>query len=156
MLVMTGCASIVDGGNRKISVRSEPSDAKVTVYDQKGDELLAQQTPAVFRLQRGNGYFSGATYRLVVQKQGYQTTEIALKSKLNGWYFGNVLVGGLVGMLFVDPMTGAMWTLSPKDVNVALKQQVASFQTEKGGLVVMLRKDVPEELVPRLLPVTGQ
>ena len=36
---------------------------------------------------------------------------------LNGWYFGNILIGGLVGMLIVDPLTGAMYRM-PATIHV--------------------------------------
>jgi len=35
------------------------------------------------------------------------------------WYLaGNIVFGGIAGWLIVDPLTGAMWRLSPKEVNV--------------------------------------
>jgi hypothetical protein len=154
VFVITGCASIVDGRARKISVKSEPDDAKVTVYDQTGNAVISQQTPAVFRLQRSEGYFKGASYRLVIEKPGYEKFEVALRPRLDGWYFGNVIFGGLIGIVIVDPMTGAMWTLSPRKVDVPLKQHVAGIHMENGSMIVMLRKDVPAELVPRLVPVS--
>lgn len=33
---------------------------------------------------------------------------------MNGWYIGNLLFGGIIGLLIVDPATGAMWTLIPR------------------------------------------
>jgi hypothetical protein len=30
---------------------------------------------------------------------------------MDGWYIGNILFGGLIGILIVDPLTGAMWKL---------------------------------------------
>jgi hypothetical protein len=155
MLCLMGCASIVDGRGRKISVRSEPSDAKVTVFNSKGTELNSQQTPATFLLERSTGYFSGANYRLVIEKPGYVPTEVALKSTIDGWYFGNIIFGGVIGLLIIDPATGAMWTLSPRDVDVALKQHVTNIRAEKGGVVVILRRDVPDELVARLVTVSN-
>jgi len=38
---------------------------------------------------------------------------------ISGWYWGNILFGGLIGMLIVDPITGAMYKL-PKNTNVSL------------------------------------
>jgi hypothetical protein len=36
-----------------------------------------------------------------------------LTSTIDGWYWGNLLIGGIIGMVFVDPLTGAMWKLDP-------------------------------------------
>lgn len=153
---ITGCASIVDGGPRKFSVKSDPTDAKVTVFDSNGDEVSTQQTPAILSLKREAGYFKGANYKLKIEKPGYQVSEVAITSKIDGWYFGNVLLGGMIGFFAIDPVTGAMWTLTPKEANVALKQNVAHFNTEHGGIVVMLRKDVPQGLEARLVKITAQ
>lgn len=30
---------------------------------------------------------------------------------MDGWYMGNLLFGGFIGFLIVDPATGAMWKL---------------------------------------------
>ncbi|MEA2098896.1 MAG: hypothetical protein U9P72_02065 [Campylobacterota bacterium] len=39
-----------------------------------------------------------------------------VESGLNGWYFGNIIFGGLLGILIVDPISGAI--ISYDDVNV--------------------------------------
>jgi len=33
---------------------------------------------------------------------------------------GNIIFGGLVGMIVVDPLTGAMWDLEPADIEQPL------------------------------------
>lgn len=38
---------------------------------------------------------------------------------MDGWYIGNIFFGGLMGLLVIDPITGAMWKL-PKIVSVSL------------------------------------
>ena len=41
-------------------------------------------------------------------------------SKVEGWYWGNILFGGLIGMIIVDPATGAMYKLDTEAVDVSL------------------------------------
>ncbi len=36
---------------------------------------------------------------------------VTFDTKLDGWYFGNLIFGGLLGILIIDPATGAMWRL---------------------------------------------
>lgn len=156
IIALSGCASIIDGGRKEVTVRSQPTGAKVTVIDKKGVEVSVQQTPAVFTLKRGGAY-STARYRLLVELPGHEPVEAEIKSKLNGWYFGNLLFGGLVGMLIVDPLTGAMWKLSPNEVDLTLSPNgLSSIQADGDELLVMLRRDVPAAWVPALepLPVT--
>jgi len=66
-----------------------------------------------------------ASYVIVDKKEGYEKQQFVLKSTLDGWYFGNIMIGGLIGMLIVDPLTGAMYNL-PDRVDVNLEQTVAA------------------------------
>jgi hypothetical protein len=153
---LLGCASIVDGGRKTVNIKSQPSGAKATVYDKKGAAVATSPTPALFPLKRSAGFFTPAKYRIVLELQGYKTAEIEVKSTINGWYFGNIIFGGLLGLLIIDPATGAMWTLSPKEVDKVLEAGSAAITREEGGLVVMLRQDVPQELVGSLQPLSTQ
>jgi len=62
-------------------------------------------------LDTSNGFFSKAKYQVEASKAGYETSTTQISAGVNGWYFGNILFGGLIGMLIVDPATGAMWKL---------------------------------------------
>jgi len=78
-----------------------------------------------------------------------------LEGTPGGWYIGgNLLFGGGMGWLIVDPSTGAMWTLEPADMSVTLKKTTA-LAPRDGGLTVALRSDLPAELASKLKPVTA-
>ncbi len=144
---LCGCASIVDGRTPKISINSSPAGARVTVLDKAGKEVMVDITPFVAMLKRSRGYFQGAQYKLVFELAGHKKTEAEITSSLNGWYIGNIFFGGLVGMLIVDPATGAMWTLHPKMIEQPLdKEQAALIRDGKGFLVVLKQQATPNEL----------
>jgi hypothetical protein len=153
-LVATGCASIVKGADQKVSFTSEPSDAKVVINDvRQGKEVEIGSTPFTTTLKRGAGYFKKARYNVIFEKPGYQTEAIVLEGTPGGWYIGgNLLFGGGMGWLIVDPATGAMWTLEPQDVSVTLKKHTA-LGPQDAGLTIALRADLPAELAPKLKPV---
>lgn len=113
---LTGCASIVHGGPRTVPVASNPPGATVSIYDRAGKEVNKQQTPFIATLPSKYKYFGGQSYRLVFEKEGYQPTEVQLRPSVSGWYWGNLLFGGLLGMLAIDPATGAMYNLTPNKV----------------------------------------
>jgi hypothetical protein len=121
VLLCTGCASIVSGTRQKITVNSTPSGAKLSVIDSDGATVLQTNTPAVIKLNRGKGYFAGGYYKVQMEADGYAPSAANIHPTLNGWYVGNVLFGGIIGLLFVDPATGAMWALEPATVNVTLE-----------------------------------
>ncbi len=56
---------------------------------------------------------------------------------------GNILFGGLIGWLIVDPATGAMWTLVPKEINTELAEETALYQ-QKDGLTIILKDSLAE------------
>ena len=64
-----------------------------------------------------------------MNKEGYTTKIYAITSSLDGWYFGNIIFGGVLGMLIVDPMTGAMYNL-PARVDISLEQSVAGVEPD--------------------------
>jgi len=119
-LIFTGCASILDGGNKSVHLNSNPAGAKVTISNDDGKVVFVQTTPAIVNLARSSGYFRGEDYRLIFEAPGYSPYETRITSQIDGWYFGNVLFGGLIGMLIVDPLTGDMYTLSPREINCSL------------------------------------
>ena len=77
--------------------------------------------PTEIRLSSKGGYFIPADYRLVFEKDGFKGDEAKLETNFNWWYLGNILFGGLIGALIVDPATGAMWEIRETAVVGSLK-----------------------------------
>ena len=128
-----GCASIIDGGVKPVSISSQPSGAKVTVYDGERAEIAVGQTPALVTLKRSSGYFIPARYRIVIDKQGYKSAQVEIKSVMNGWYLGNVIFGGVLGLLIIDPATGAMWTFTPDDREIQMVLEAENIPSSRAG-----------------------
>ena len=119
LCLSTGCASIVTGTHRKVAFNSSPPGAKVCVTDKKDRVVKEGVTPCTFKLLRGKPYFTPKKYTVTFSKEGYWDAKQELKATLNGWYVGNLIFGGLTGLIVVDPLTGAMWML-PKEMSVTL------------------------------------
>ena len=119
-VLVSGCSSIVDGGKKSVKINSDPTGAKFTIYNAKGTVVDCETTPAKIKLTRSQGYFNGEEYKLVFEAPGFYTGEAFVKAKIDGWYFGNILFGGLIGLLVVDPLTGSMYTLSPRELHYTL------------------------------------
>ncbi|MDB6061057.1 MAG: hypothetical protein JWM78_1160 [Verrucomicrobiaceae bacterium] len=56
-----------------------------------------------------------------MQKDGYEDASGTLSPNIAGWYYGNLLLGGAIGMLIVDPITGAMYKL-PDEYTVPMRK----------------------------------
>ncbi|WP_285360318.1 hypothetical protein [Pseudomonas sp. fls2-241-TYG-175] len=86
---------------------------------QGGVSVRSGVTPDEVTLRAGAGYFDGEKYTVTYRKDGYTSSTQTLESGIDGWYWGNIVIGGLIGMLIVDPATGAMYTL-PEKINSTL------------------------------------
>jgi hypothetical protein len=124
VLGVSGCASIFNGQTQPVTIRSEPDGAAVSVSDRAGETIHSGTAPVTLTLKRGAGYFKAETYKVVLTKPGYADRDVTITSTLSGWYVGNILFGGLIGLLAVDPITGGMYTF-PESVTGTLESQGA-------------------------------
>lgn len=112
-IFMSGCASIMSSSQYSVNVESSVPDATVVVKDKHGNEVKRANTPTIITLSSG-GSWSPASYMFEFSKEGYSTITESMTSDVNSWYYGNIILGGLIGSLIVDPMTGAMWKLKDR------------------------------------------
>ena len=54
-------------------------------------------------------------YTITFTKNGYEPKVVHISAELEGWYIGNVLIGGWLGMLIIDPISGAMYKIAKED-----------------------------------------
>lgn len=131
ILLVSSCASIVSKSNYPISINSSPSQAKIIITNKRGIEVYVGNTPANLKLKAGSGFFGKEQYQVKFLKDGYDTKTIPVNFKLDGWYFGNIIIGGLIGMLIVDPATGAMYKLDTEFLNETLTRSIVSTDNEE-------------------------
>lgn len=108
-VAVSGCASIFNGQVQTVTIQSVPEAATISVTNRAGEKVHTGTTPATLSLKRGHGYFKSETYTITFSKPGYATKEVVVTGTVSGWYIGNLLFGGLIGMLAVDPVTGGMY-----------------------------------------------
>jgi hypothetical protein len=150
MVLLTACASIVSNKNYPVTLNSTPDNAQVTVKDSSGNIIFSGKTPTTITLDASSGYFQTAQYEIELAKSGCGRRTIELNGKLDKWYFGNLLVGGLFGLLVVDPSTGCMWKLDQKLHANLLKK--TSFHPVNTFRVVTLN-NLSAELKRQLTPI---
>ena len=143
LLFATGCASIVSRNRYPITITSVPTEARVVITNNRGVAIYTGNTPAVLSLKAGNGFFSKAGYQVTFEKEGYDTKVVPIEFKLDAWYFGNVIFGGLVGLLIVDPATGAMFRLKTDFLHETLARSTA-HNVEKEQLKVYSLDEIPD------------
>lgn len=112
-LLFSSCATIVSGSKQIVKFTSTPSAATVIV-----DGAEVGTTPFETKLARKSDH------TVTIKLDGYKPYETKLTRKFNGWYIGNLLFGGIIGLI-VDPATGAIYNLTPKEVNAELAKGTA-------------------------------
>jgi hypothetical protein len=119
LLLFSGCATIFNGLTEKIQITSAPR-AWARITDDKNTVVALKATPFIIELDKNEGYFKPAFYKVEIFRKGYLTAWYFISASVSGWYIGNLVIGGVIGMLLVDPATGAMWNLNPENINVSL------------------------------------
>jgi hypothetical protein len=121
-VLCAGCASIVSDTTSAVNIQSLPPNASYEVHNHKG--LMVQQgiTPHTVTLKKKRGYFRPARYTVLVKKEGYADASFPIRTRISWWYAGNLVFGGLTGLLIVDPATGAMWHLDKNPPQVTLHE----------------------------------
>jgi hypothetical protein len=152
VILLTSCASIVSKSSWPITINSTPSEAKIIITDKRGVEIYTGNTPATLKLKSGDGFFSKARYQVTFDKPGYDKKVVPVEFSLNGWYFGNIFLGGFLGMLIVDPATGAMYRIDTEFLNETLSKSVAS--SEQKELKFLDINTVPSEWKNHLVLVS--
>lgn len=130
-VTLGGCASIVSRKDYPVSIDSAPSGVSFYVTDSTGARVHSGTTPTSVTLRTKGGYFKSQAYTIHLERPGMPTKEYAIRSGIDGWYWGNLLLGGLIGMLIVDPLTGAMFKMPPQ-VLVTLDGSAQAPPTEQG------------------------
>lgn len=101
----SGCATVVTGKYQKIPVTSDPPGVKVRASS--GEYVIA---PGSFNLKRNEDH------TLVAEYPGNEPQQVKLKHGLQGWFWGNILVGGIIGGV-VDLASGSCDKLVPDSVH---------------------------------------
>jgi len=151
----TGCATIVSRPTQVMTVTSVPEGASVKINNKSGAAVHSGNTPMTVTLKKSRGYFKPERYTVHIAKEGYRNFDVTVEGAVNGWYFGNILFGGLIGLLAVDPATGAMYTLKPKEIGATLLELKVSNEGHQQTLTVILVEDVPKQYVSQLIPIAA-
>jgi len=124
LLLLNSCATIVNGTTQDVNITSNPAEAVVLI-----NGLAIGETPMMMEVSRKEGGL------IRIEKDGYESVEILLQRDLSGWYFGNIIFGGLIGLI-LDPINGAAFKLSPDVITVTL--ETLGGQKDTGSIKTLI------------------
>jgi hypothetical protein len=126
----SSCGTIMLTTSQEVSISSNPSGAMVT-----NNGLQLGKTPLVVDLKRkGN-------HRIKIELEGYQPYEVLLSKSMSGWVFGNIIFGGIPGLI-VDLITGAVYVLKPDQIQAELRNQNASVFPKENQMVIAVSMQI--------------
>jgi hypothetical protein len=124
-IAASACATLVGGGTSQgVAVSSDPAGASFLVKSASGMQMASGRTPQTISLPRKN------EYQIEFSVPGYHSQSVPLTKGVNGWVFGNFLIGWIPGLI-IDFVTGSANKLEPAMVQVSLQRGVAADDAEK-------------------------
>lgn len=123
VFLVSGCASLMSGTSQSVTVDSEPQGAKVIVGKVKVKDGVSEMvdgkevgvTPIDVQVSRRKGMVQ-------VSKEGYKTVDVPLKTRMNPWVWGDILLTSPLSTS-IDTTTGASSEYSPGKYMVTLPQK---------------------------------
>jgi hypothetical protein len=109
MLLIQGCSSVINGTTQKITVTSNVQGAEVML-----NGVNLGRTPITTRVKREK------SSHLLVRKEGYKDYSLQVQTKLDPWFWGNIVIGGLVGST-TDSVTGSTHLIDPDTIFVQME-----------------------------------
>ena len=140
-LLLPSCATIFTRASYPFTINTDPNGAKVTITNSEGQIVFQGTTPANTRLKSSRGYMKDEQYTLTFSKEGFEDKMVTIHSRFDGWYIGNILIGGLIGMLIVDPLSGAMYRFKREDRKMT---QILTPTAEELTLNIYNYHELPE------------
>jgi len=133
VLGFSSCATLFSGGPQQtVNISADQADVHFKITNQNGLVVYDGTNPGKLSLPRKY------SYNVEVTKNGFAMQTVAINQSVDGWFWGNCCLGGVVGMV-IDYVTGNMWDLAPTKISVNMK--VALSKTADGYLVTFYTRD---------------
>jgi hypothetical protein len=129
LLSLAGCASLVSGRHAEVTINSNPPNAHVVIHNQRGQEVASVHTPGTVALKRKDRFIFPARYTATIHAPGYQPAQVPIRSTVNPWVLGNIVVGGIPGLV-IDNATGAAWKPRHSEIFAELTPTYTARQHE--------------------------
>ena len=138
LLSLAGCATVMHGTQQDVGFGSVPTNARITIDNQR-----SATTPTVMKLSRKDNHI------VRIELDGYLPYEATLTRGVSGWVWGNLVIGGLVG-LAVDAISGGLYKLTPDQMTATLGRPAGLLDDGTLQVHVVLRPDPSWERIGQL------
>ena len=138
----SGCATMVSKKQYPVAIENASGPTYFSVRDQKNKVLHQGVTPSHVTLTAKEKPFKPAKYSVIFAGQGNASQRRDFKAKIDPWFAGNFLFGGVIGMV-VDGVTGAMYRL-PATVRGSVPRHLTVADVNASGIATQNLVDTSE------------
>jgi len=124
LLLLTGCATMINGTKQTVGIASTPGFADVKI-----DNQYVGKTPITVKLKRNSDHV------IRIELDGYEPYELICSREMSGWVFGNLVLGGPMG-LAIDVISGGVYRLTPEQVRADLREERMAYCKKHGKSTV--------------------
>ncbi len=130
-LLLSSCATIMHGTTQSIGISTNPHNAEVWL-----DNRLAGHSPIILEMSRNENHI------VRIELEGYQPYELTFTRKISGWCAGNLVFGGVIGLV-IDALSGGIYTLTPEQVQVEMSKGNVAFSKQSNDtfIAVIMKAD---------------
>lgn len=118
ILILSSCASIINGPTQLVSFSSQPTGARIII-----DGKDRGKTPQLISLRRMGREVTDNSqkqaYAITIELDGYYPYQTVIKRQVDALIIGNIIFGVIIGIM-VDAATGAMYKLTPDQIMAQL------------------------------------
>lgn len=117
---LSNCATVMRDNHQAVPIKANVEKVDIKITNKAGEIVFEGQTPTTLTLNTAakSGYFNPEKYTITASKDGFQTQTNIIDWHVSSWYWaGNLAIGGLIGYLIIDPITGDMYYLD-EEVNL--------------------------------------
>ena len=129
---IASCSTIINGSKQDVYVKATPMDAKIYI-----DGELSGTGATTVKLKRGKEHV------VEVKLEGYRTAKVTTDKSITGWFWGNLICGGVLGGV-IDLVTGSAYDVDPDHIAVTLESGTGSIDVPTNKHFGKLEVNSPE------------
>lgn len=148
-----GCASIFSDSEYVQKFEASVPDVVMDIEKNGKSYQEGVPVPGEIKLPADNGYFSRADYSFTFKKEGYKDKVITRRAKVDPFYWVNVatIYAAVIGMVIVDPWTGAMWSLEEAPIVAVMEKtdldvEASTSSVKQNKVQIESERTLPSEV----------
>lgn len=127
--LLSSCATLVSEGQYKVLLNGDTTEP-VSIYTE-AETIYKTELPIMVKVSRH--HINGQ--RIFIKSENHKYKDIVLMRKNNGWAWGNILFGGIIG-LSIDLATNSVSIPSQKEYKVEMIDDYASENSNDLNTIV--------------------